>query len=449
MYRTICLMLVALAVSVRVAYAQEQDTTNAPSTGELGEAVSGLGDRVTTLESDVDALKSLKISGYVQADWQHNDQISDLGGRAVYFDSRKNFFTIRRGRIKFQQKFGSLMNMVIQPDITEGGVSLREAYAEITPLKSDVLSFTFGSFNRPNYEVERSSADLESTERAQVTKAFYPSEYDLGVMVSSRMNLFEDFSPKLQVSLQNGPGPVAEVDSYKDIITRLTFPLPLGSESPIQADLGVSYYYGGIPQKGDSVLKTVDGTTKNVANDATGSLAGMGNRSNFNVEGQIFLDVLPFGGTILKGEFMTGERPTAGVAATGATVGTTKDSTGKDIVKITPGAAAKPLQIRNQMGYYAYLIQNVGSWLQLVAKYDFFDRNTDMSGNQVKSASDVASSVLGLGAHFFVGNMRFTLWYEIPTLAADEIALRDKNGAIISTDDVKDNRTTIRVQYKF
>jgi hypothetical protein len=229
----------------------------------------------------------------------------------------------------------------------------------------------------------------------------------------------------------------------------VTFPIPLGSESPVQIDLGASFDYGGIPQKGDSVLKTTDGVTRAVANDETGGMAGWGNRKNFNVESQIFLDLLPFGGTIIKGEFLTGSRPTAGSAATGATAAIGKGSQGQDSVIVKAGSAAKLLQIRNQMGYYAYLIQNVSNWLQVVAKYDYYDRNTDMSGDQVKSFSDAATGVLGLGAHFFVANMRFSLWYEIPTYAKNEVAARDSKGEILSTDDVKDNRTTIRVQYKF
>lgn len=451
-------VLATFIISGSIALAQDSEgateQNTLPTPEELKENVDGLGERITLVENDVATLKNLKISGYVQLDWQHFDQTTNAG-RAVpgYFEARKDLFTVRRGRIKFQHKLGDWMNAVLQPDITESGLSLREAYVEVLPFSSPVLSIIAGSQNRPNYEVEVSSSNLEALERSQITKAFYPSEYDLGIMLSSKYELFEGFDPKLQLGIFNGPGPVVETDSYKDIIGRLTFPVPLGSESPVQADLGVSYYYGGIPQTGDSIRKTVGETNVVVGNDATGSMAGMGNKNNFNVEAQIFLDLLPFGGTILKGEYMMGSRPTAGTAATAATVGTTKDSTGKDVVKITPGTAAQPLQIRNQGGYYFYFIQNISSLMQLVFKMDMYDRNTDLAGTQVTSTSDAATTVMGLGVNFFVGNMRISALYEIPSFAQNENIQNDpvtkKPSDAFRDADLKDNKTTIRFQYKF
>jgi hypothetical protein len=461
MNRLVKVLLAALVVSAGVAHAQEDDSQNGgtqtqspPTPEEIQESLTGLGDRATLLENDVEKLKSLKISGYVQLDWQHFDQSANAG-RAVpgYFDARKNFFTVRRGRLKVQHKLGEWMNAVIQPDITESGLTIREAYVELLPFSDPVLGIIAGAQNRPNYEVEVSSSALEALERSQITRAFYPSEYDLGIQLYSKYELFDGFDPKLQVGIFNGPGPVVETDSYKDIITRLTFPVPLGSESPVQADLGVSYYYGGIPQTGDSIRKTVGDANIVVANDASGSLAGMGNKKNFNVEGQIFLDLLPIGGTIIKGEFMSGTRPTAGTAATAATVGVGKDSTGKDVVKVTPGAAAQPLQIRNQAGYYFYFIQNISSALQLVFRMDMFDRNTDLAGTQVTSVNDAATTVMGFGVNFFTGNMRISALYEIPKFAQNENLQTDpatKLPSVAFRDvDLKDNKTTIRFQYKF
>lgn len=137
---------------------------------------------------------------------------------------------------------------------------------------------------------------------------------------------------------------------------------------------------------------------------------------------------------------MTGSRPTAGTAATSASVGITKGSDGKDSIRIVPGSAAKPVQVRNQMGYYGYFIQNFGSDAQLALKYDYFDRNTDMEGSQVASSGDMAVGVLGFGGSVFVGNARITLWHEIPTTEKNSFG---------GLDDLKDNKTTVRFQYKF
>lgn len=438
-------MLCALVVlSISVVHAQEGDEggANEPmSPEEMQENINTLNERVTVTEGEIEKLKAIKISGYLQAEWQHFDQVGSVGGRAFYSDARRNYFLTRRGRIKFQHKY-EWMTFVIQPDITERGVVIKDAYADFGLLPDNEFNITVGAFNRPNYEVELSSSNRESTERAQVTRAFYPEERDLGMMFTYYPTLTETFSPKLQVGLFNGAGIVtaSETDSYKDLIARLTFPLPLGEDLPIHVDLGASFYQGGIPVTTDSLLETVDGKTKLVFNDATGDWRGWGNRKNFNVEGQIFLDLLPIGGTIIKGEFMTGSRPTAGVAATSSSVGITKGSDGKDSIRIVPGTAAKPVQVRNQTGLYAYFIQNFGSVAQIAVKYDSFDRNTDMEGAQVTSTGDMKVDVLGIGGSIFINNLRITAWYEIPTV---------ESNAFGATDDVKDNKTTIRFQYKF
>ncbi|MCC7437571.1 MAG: hypothetical protein IT211_03650 [Armatimonadetes bacterium] len=437
------LVLSALAgLSIGIAHAQQEgDGTEPTSPEEVQGDVETIKERMDLAEGTLEKLTQLKISGYIQAEWQHFDQTTSPQGRALFSDPRRNAFLIRRGRIKFQHR-SSWLTAVLYPDISERGVVLKEAYVDFGLLPDNELNITVGSFNRPNYEVEISSSNRESTERAQVTRAFYPDERDLGLMATYYPTIAESFTPKLQVGLFNGGGATAasEVDPYKDIIARLTFPLPLGAESPVQIDLGASLYHGGIPVATDSLLETVDGKTKLVFNDATGDLRGLGNRKNFNVEGQIFLDLLPIGGTIIKGEVMTGSRPTAGTAATSASVGITKGSDGKDSIRIVPGAAAKPVQVRNQMGYYGYFIQNFGSSAQLALKYDYFDRNTDMEGAQVTSSGDVAVGVLGFGGSVFVGNARITLWHEIPTTEQDSFG---------GAEDLKDNKTTVRFQYKF
>jgi hypothetical protein len=450
MQRFLLSLFVAAAMSLGVAHAQDgeeptptdsdtEQTTTPMTPEELDETVRGLGERATLIEGELEKLKAIKISGYVQAEWQHFDQTSSLGGRAFYSDARKNFFTIRRGRIKFHHKLGDVMSYTIQPDISEGGVTLKDAFMSLNFFTNDELRLDAGSFNRPNYEVELSSGARESTERSQVVRAFYPNERDLGVMLSSRLELMENFDPRIQLGVFNGPGPLREVDAIKDIIGRITFPIPIGSDSPVQIDLGASYYYGGIPQTGARIIQFADGVADTIANPESGGMAGFGNNRNVGVESQIYLDLLPFGGTIVRGEFLTGQRATAGNTATSATIGTVKTADGRDSIRVVPGTAATPLTLRNQMGYYVYFIQNIGDDLQLVAKYDAFDRNADLEGTAVKSFAESASSVLGLGVNYFWEHFRFTLYYEMPRFAAEELG----------AEDAKDNKTTVRMQYRF
>jgi hypothetical protein len=462
MYRTLLCAIAAIAMLATVSSAQEPDETPSDGNGteqptpeELKDQLESANERITTLENDVNKLKATKVSGYFQAEWQHFDQKSNAGGRAYYFNATKNFFTLRRGRIKVQHKFDDVMGLTFEADFTERGVGIRDGFLTLNILPEEALSMNVGIFTKPEYEVEVSSSVRENPEQSQVALAFYPAERDLGLMFTSRQTLFENFDPRLQVGIFNGEGIALDADPYKDLMTRLIFPLPLGFDSPVQVDLGLGYLYGGIPQTSDSIIKTVGEKNIMVVNDETGNFAGMGNRQNFNIESQIYLDILPFGGTILKGEFLTGHRPTAPVAATTTTKTEmiTVLDTANNVVSIpkttSVAVAGRPLQIRNQMGYYAYFIQNIENWAQVVVKYDYFDRNTDLTGEQVRSTSDAALGVLDFGLNFFYENMRFMVHYEIPTYAAGENVIRDGTGAITNSEDLKDNKTTVRFQYKF
>jgi hypothetical protein len=402
---------------------------------------------------DSSARPALKISGYVQSEWQHFDQTTAVGGRAFYSDPRKNFFTVRRGRVKFQHKLGDIMSYTIQPDITESGVSIKDAYVTLNLLAHEELRLDAGMFNRPNFEVELSSGTREAAERSQVVRAFYPGERDLGLMLTSRLELARDFDPRLQLGIFNGPGTRAEIDAIKDIIGRLTVPIPLGGDSSIAVDLGASYYYGGIPQTGPTVVTWADGARDTVDNTESGGMAGFGNNRNIGIEAQLELDVLPIGSTIIRGEFLRGQRATAGSAAIGPSVGTVKNSEGRDSIVVIAATGATPLALRNQMGCYVYLVQNLGKVVQLVARYDAFDRNTDVTGGEVTAASEAMASVLGLGVNCFWGNIRFTLYYEMPRFATGE-AIQISSATRAPIDelrnvDVNDNKTTIRLQYRF
>lgn len=178
-FSTLCAVL---ACSIGVVQAQEEaDTPEKKSPEELHGDVETLKERMDVAEGALEKLNQLKISGYIQAEWQHFDQTTNPQGRALYSDARRNAFLIRRGRIKFQHRYQGL-TAVLYPDISERGVVLKEAYVDFGLLPDNELNLTVGSFNRPNYEVEISSSNRESTERSQVTRAFYPEERDLGLM---------------------------------------------------------------------------------------------------------------------------------------------------------------------------------------------------------------------------------------------------------------------------
>lgn len=376
----------------------------------------------------VDAQTS--VSGYIQAEWQHFDQSSNPDGRAFYWDARKNFFTIRRGRAKFTHQDSNYM-AVLQSDFTERGVELKDAYLTVNLLDDDLLNATVGLFNRPNFEVERSSSTRESPERSQVIRAFYPGERDLGFMLESTPEIAEDFSPTFQLAVLNGTQ--RETDALKDLAARLIVPLPLGNDSKVKVTVGGTYYTGGIPQPDDTVLKFEGGELVSVYEDGSGSWAGFGNRSHVGVEAQITASLFSFGKTALYTEFLTGSRPEATVRAP---------------VDSLPEVNVPTVLIRNQAGYYIMLTQELSRKFMVAGKYDVFDRNTDLSGTEVNSIFDRSSSVIGFGVLGTFGPVRVAAWYEIPAYATDEARYTDVGGAA-GSDDLKDNKMTVRFQYRF
>lgn len=390
------------------------------------------------------ASAQIDISGYIQAEWQHFDLAEDQNDRGIYSDERKNLFLIRRGRLKASHTSDEGIQGVIQIDATERGMAIKDAYLTVPLLDSSLLDVTVGLFNKPNYEVELSSRKRESPERSQVVRAFYPGERDLGFMFTSSP-LRGSFSPTLQLALFNGTGTKPEDDPYKDITARLHIPIPMGEDSDVDLAVGALYYIGGLELQDDTVVTYADGQEVLEQRDISGSSPGYGNRSHVGLELQIGLDLLPLGTTELRGEFMFGSMPDR---STRDVMQIESISNEGDSIQLfdTTFVPVPTVAIRNQAGYYVTLVQELSDHLSVAAKYDVFDRNTDLSGSDVNSTDDRASSILGFGLLAEFGPVRLTGWYEIPSFAPDEARYTDGAG-VVHAEDLKDNKTTIRFQY--
>ena len=376
------------------------------------------------------------VGGYLQAEWQHYDQTSNPNGRAFYFDQRKNFFLIRRGRIKLTHKADGY-KAVVEGDFTERGVGARDVHLSADLLDDDLLNVMVGQFKRPNYEVDLSSSKRIPTERSQVIRSFYAGERDLGFMLTSSPEISSDIKPTIQLALLNGRR--QETDPLKDVITRVTLPLPLGDDAKVKAAVGGSFYYGGIPQPEDTVVKFEDGMQILEFEDGSDSWRGWGNRNHIGFEAQVDADIFSFGTTSLRGEFLTGTSPEAIVREALRAV---PDG---DTVILQPVAIPSVL-LRNQMGYYVYLVQGLGKKYQAAFRYDFFDRNTELEGAEIQSGLDRSSSIIGFGLVGTFGPVRLTAWYEMPTYGENEAQYFDINSELQSGD-LKDNKTTFRFQY--
>src|SRR5512137_1516972 len=110
--------------------------------------LNALDERVLVNEADLSKLNKIKISGYVQAQWE------SYGKDLVKTNEPTNNFYIRRARVKFTYEALDGVKLVIQPDFSTGNLSLKDAYAVVNIPKLIDFTLWAGQFNRPDYEVE-------------------------------------------------------------------------------------------------------------------------------------------------------------------------------------------------------------------------------------------------------------------------------------------------------
>jgi len=406
------------------------------------------------LNTAVSTLQKLKISGYLQAQYQIADKPgtkSFAGGDFPEFsDSR---FMVRRGRVKFAYE-AYLAKYVIQFDVSEKGLSIKDAYLNVTDPFLNAFSITAGVFNRPfGYEIPYSSSLRESPERSRFTQTLFPGERDLGAMLTFQMPKTSPLNfLKIDAGFFNGNGPNTEFDKKKDFIGHIGIARSTRNEK-VKYGLGFSYYDGNVmlgriaadPKKPSAPVKFYPAYELTTINDtlsyskiATDSLTGSFNkRTYFGVDAQLTIET-PVGLTSLRGEYLAGKQPGTEKSTTSPTAATSADS-----------------YLRKVSGSYIYFIQSfTGTRFSVVAKYDIYDPNTDMSGNQIglkpktgkykaSTAGDLKYNTLGLGLIYaYTPNIKFTAYY-------DMVKNETSSNLAGYNSDLKDNVWTLRLQYKF
>ncbi len=147
---------------------------------------------VIAQQQALDLLSRLKFSGYIQAQFQYADssgQSSFAGGDFKPGVDKR--FMVRRARLKVQydaplnDKGFSTSQYVLQFDVSEKGLTIKDAYAKFTDPWSGWFSITAGMQNRPfGYEIGYSSGLRESPERGRMSQLIFPNERDLGAMLT-------------------------------------------------------------------------------------------------------------------------------------------------------------------------------------------------------------------------------------------------------------------------
>ena len=356
----------------------ENDSIKKEST-TLRNRVTGVEERLAAAENNLEKLTKIKLSGYIQAQWMHFEDPS------VYAN---NTFIIRRARINIQYKPVEGVVFVLQPDFFTGGALLKDAYVALYDPWIKTFSLWAGQFNRPNYEVEYSSSKREVPERSRVIRTLYPGERGVG----AKLEVTPSTIPlKFQLAVLNGnaflviddiygeninPWAV-DFDPFKDIMGRLTYNFTLGNFGGL--DVGANGYYGWMKSNSTTVLNSDYTLYKN------GTIGQSVNRHWVGGEMQLYMDIL--GGMAIKAEYMMGINAYPGAVGSFSVQDPMQTTLANDTLTMTYFTTntneIKPTIRRNFMGGYVYLIKNIGKRNQFAFRWDFYDPNTKLKGDQI------------------------------------------------------------------
>ena len=392
--------------------------------------------KIEMLEGAVQKINNLKISGYMQAQWQlaQQDGIGAPTSGGAFPKETNNRYMIRRGRIKLSYSYG-IATMVIQPDFTEKGVGLKDAYLNLTS-KSKVIGGQAGIFDRPfGYEISYSSSLRESPERSRVFQSLFPGERDMGVMLQlqGKSGILNNFTLNAGVFAGNGIG--SETDSRKDFMGRLAY---LKKFENTQVGAALSYYNGGIKNPIETNFEFVKDAGFVEQNQVKGKYS---KREYFGVAGQLLHNSI-IGTTNIRAEYLWGSQP--------GTVKTNANPGGSSL-----GVGTLPLYERKFDGLYTILVQDIGTTKHsLVLKYDYYDPNTQVKKDQIgqlagTGASDISYHTYGIGYLYrWNANIRLMAYYDIVS--------NEKSKNMGNTDPlndfsghIKQNVLTVRAQIKF
>lgn len=449
------LLVIFLIVAKSPLTAQEVKSTNTDS----------LAKDVQSMKSELARLSRLKITGWVQVQFQYAQTRGaanfDGGNFAANSDKR---FMIRRGRVKFTYN-GDNSQYVMQINATERGVNLVEFFAVVTDPWIKTISLTAGVMNRPfGFEIEQSSAVRESPERSRYTQILMPNERDLGAKITiAPPKSSQLFGLRLDAGMYNGQGiyvpgtstpptyppqttpmlGVNEFDFQKDFIGRLCYYRTTKNEK-YRYGAGMSHYRGGNMYQSNVVYDRIVTDSNQVKNwvmaDSITHKYKNTTAPRIYYGAEVFFSINTLmGTTTLRGEYISGTQS-----------GTSLSSASPFYLPV-----ATDTYIRKFNGMYAYFIHRFWkSKHEIAVKYEWYDPNTKVKGNDILGAgnnnltvADIRYDQLGFGYNFLMSdNLKFMFFYNI---ISNESTGDGVNGLVGYKKDIKDNILTIRMQYKF
>ena len=396
------------ALALAPAALAEEGTLDAAA---LNGKIDALAEQYAETKTDVASLKRLKFSGYIQARYAWQETVSYNGSAAATAPTTpaQTGFFIRRARLKTVYE-ADWSSYTVQIDVLPTGLSMKEGYATVKlpmglSIDAGLQLFPFG------YEVyARSSSDLDTLERARVTRAFLGGEYDLGVALKGKLSVVN-----FKVGLFNGNGVDSgqqgrDNDQLKDVIGRAW--VDLGTVTA-----GVSGWYGKTINYARADDKAYD-------------------RNRFAIDAQAYLDLLPFGGTALKGEYLWGHTTIGTAGSATATPPTTNVGAGGNLPGLTSAAP-----VPTGSGFYAMVVQNIAKPYQLAVKYEQYMPNHTLDVSAPTSTAVKVQQELQVALHAYVGgNYKLSAAYYHP--------MNGEKGAAAASDP-KTDQFILQAQAKF
>ena len=389
---------------------------------------------------------NIRLSGYIQPQFQVAESKGAKGYAGGDFAlNSNNRFMLRRARVRFdyinfpKAGKGPSLQFVFQFDATERGVNVRDVWGRIFENKFKLFAFTAGLFARPfSYELNLSSGDRESPERGRMSQILMKTERDMGAMITleARKKNHPLKFIKVDIGIFNGPGlsSLTDYDSHKDIIGRITIkPQPLGKK--ITLGIAASIIYGGLSQNTKYVYVTQsnNGVKDFMLDSSATNLGNISPRKYYGIDAQLKIKN-KVGYTEFRAEYITGKQTASAVSSE------------------TPGisfTATDGYYVRKFNGAYFYFLQHLGNTHhQLAIKYDWYDPNTDVNGNDIGkagsnlNAANIKYNTLGFGyIYYMTDNAKLVFWYDKVT--------NEKTSLSGYTSNLKDNVFTCRLQFRF
>jgi len=397
--------------------------------------------RLASTENDVSKLKKIKISGYVQAQYEYYDKAPK--------PVPDNTFFIRRARLKTSYETSAGLKYVVESDFSTGNITVKDAYAVVNDPWLKVFSLTMGQFCRPDYEVEYSSGTREVLEYSKVITSLYPGEREIGAKFEAKP---KSLPILCQLAVFNGNFTGIEprdFDNGKDIMARAVYSYKTKTQN-MGIDFGLNYYFGSVRTKDSKYVLNTDNSL-----DSVGKIGDNLRKKWLGTEFRWYSNFL--GGIAVKAEYIFGQNAFLGVSTPSVSqaggTATTTFSNGTTTVTTTGQSSTtkvvvSPNKLRNFSGFYVYLLKTINAKNQFALRYDSYDPNSKLSGDKAGSDTYLNTICLALN-HFFDENIRITLAYTMPISEVNSTNKATVGKNLFGNNDVLNNTISLRVQAKF